>query len=93
MRVVFCLLFLVSNNVICWEQASLEDIDALLGCAVCLPTFSCVEFADMSQVEKDLVCRSLFYAINWFVEVVNTFSRCKSAAMRAKVLQRLQSGL
>ena len=76
-KIVFCL--------------QLDDIDALLGCSVCLPSSSCIDsFNELTLSQKDLVCRCLFYAINWFIEVINTFARTKSAAMKTKVLQRLR---
>ena len=67
----------------------MEDIDALLGCAVCIPSDAVVsDFEMASQSEKDTVCRCIFYTINWFIEVINTFARSKP--MRFKVLQRLR---
>lgn len=42
----------------------------------------------MVQSEKDIVCRCYFYAVNWFIEVINTFARSKP--MRAKVIQRVR---
>ena len=48
----------------------MDDIDALLGCSVCLPSSECVDdFVNLSTAHKDLVCRCLFYGVNWFIEV------------------------
>lgn len=67
----------------------MEDIDALLGCAVCLPADEVLdEFETTGQTDKDIVCRCFFYSINWFIEVINTFARSKP--MRAKVIHRLR---
>lgn len=46
------------------------------------------DFEMNSQSEKDMICRCIFYTINWFIEVINTFARSKP--MRFKVLQRLR---
>ena len=71
-------------------QANLEDIDALLGCPICLPVDAVVDnFNTMVQSHKDIVCRCYFYCINWFIEVINTFTRSKP--FRAKVIQRLRN--
>lgn len=67
----------------------MEDIDALLGCALCLPKEDITdEYEMMTPNEKDVVCRCLFYAVNWLIEIINTFARSKD--MRAKVIQRLR---
>lgn len=79
-----------NSVVFCFHhQANLEDIDALLGCALCLPTDEVMDDLErMSQTDKDIVCRCYFYGINWCIEVINTFARSKP--MRAKVIQRLR---
>jgi hypothetical protein len=65
----------------------MEDMDALVGCAVCLPVNEVMEdFNTMPQSDKDVVCCFYFYGTNWFIEVINTFSRSKQ--MRAKVIHR-----
>lgn len=69
----------------------MEDIDALLGCAICLPAeevLAAEEFDGLTQMEKDVVCRCFFHAVNWLIEVINTFARSKQ--MRAKVVQRVR---
>ena len=73
-------------------QANLGDIDALLGCPICLPVDAVMDnFNTMVQSDKDIVCRCYFYCINWFIEVINTFARSKP--FRAKVIQRLRNVL
>lgn len=80
---------LLRNTIDSFEEANLEDIDALLGCALCLPTVEVMDDLErMSQTDKDIVCRCYFYGINWCIEVINTFARSKP--MRAKVIQRLR---
>lgn len=46
------------------------------------------DYETISPNEKDVVCRCLFYAINWLIEIINTFARSKE--MRSKVIQRLR---
>ncbi|XP_057379729.1 Fanconi anemia group D2 protein-like [Daphnia carinata] len=80
---------LLRNTIDSFEEANLEDIDALLGCALCLPTDEGMDdFERMPQTDKDIVCRCYFYGTNWCIEVINTFARSKP--MRAKVIQRLR---
>lgn len=50
----------------------MEDIDALLGCALCLPDEELLApevFDALTQPEKDVICRCLFQGINWLIEV------------------------
>ena len=90
--VCMCPLFRLLQK--CESQASggdLEEIDALLGCAVyAVPKTSIAEFKDLSSETKDSVCSSLFFLINWFREVVNTFAGQEDPEMQIKVLQRLE---
>lgn len=68
----------------------MNDIENLLDCAVCIPDvdgLSRQEFDHLAQKDKDTVCRSLFHAINWLIEAINTFSCAK--AMHAKVIRRI----
>lgn len=82
-------LFRTNTTLFCKFQANLEDIDALLGCAICLPKEDIMEdYEIMTPNEKDVICRCLFYAVNWLIEIINTFARSKE--MRAKVIQRLR---
>jgi hypothetical protein len=68
---------------------SLDSIDGLLGCPVLLCAHN--DLVDFShQPKKDAVCVSLYYAINWFREVVNSFSVVNDPDIRVKVLQRVQ---
>ncbi|KAI0237248.1 Fanconi anemia group D2 protein [Lamellibrachia satsuma] len=73
------------------HDGDLEEIDALLGCPLYLP---CPEVADklgcLNQGEKQILCHSLFLAVNWFREVVNAFASQTDTEMKAKVLSRLQ---
>lgn len=69
----------------------MKDIEDLLDCALCIPDvdlLSWKEFDYLAQSDKEAVCRSLFHAINWLIEVINTFS-C-TEAMRAKVIRRVR---
>ena len=43
---------------------------------------------DLSLVEKNAVCSTLFYAANWFIELINSFSTQQD--IKVKRMVRLQ---
>ncbi|NXS11002.1 FACD2 protein, partial [Neodrepanis coruscans] len=45
----------------------------------------------LSKQEREFLCSLLFYALNWFREVVNAFCQQQDAEMKGKVLTRLQN--
>jgi hypothetical protein len=53
----------------------IDNIDALLGCPVLLPDSSSsgVDFTHLSEVQKHTTVATLFTAVSWFREVVNSF--------------------
>ncbi len=66
-------------------------MDALLGCPLCLPDDDVLNpdvFDSLAQPVKDAVCRSLFHAVNWLIEVISTFVNAKP--MRSKVIKRIR---
>ncbi|XP_053376879.1 Fanconi anemia group D2 protein-like [Mercenaria mercenaria] len=74
------------------QHGTLEGIDALLGCPVYLTKEDVYEkFEPLSQREKEIIISSLFYCINWFIEMVNGFSIQSDAETKAKVITRLQN--
>merc|ERR1719209_1292057 len=57
-------------------NGSLKDVDALASCGLRMPSLASTE--DLTTVNRDeraLVLNSLFLAYNWFVEVINAFSK------------------
>ncbi|NXL64376.1 FACD2 protein, partial [Chordeiles acutipennis] len=71
---------------------SLEEIDALLGCPLYLTDLQVEGKLDsLSKREREFLCSLLFYALNWFREVVNAFCEQQDAEMKGKVLTRLQN--
>lgn len=69
----------------------MKIIEALLGCPLCLPDDDVLEpdaFYRLAQPVKDAVCQSLFHAVNWLIEVINTFASAKP--MRSQVIQRMR---
>ncbi|TVK90533.1 Fanconi anemia group D2 protein [Bagarius yarrelli] len=74
------------------HQGDLEEIDALLGCPLILTDMEVVEKVEsLSKAEREFLCSLLFYAINWFREVVNAFCKLKDPEMKMKVVTRLQN--
>ena len=50
------------------KNGDLEDVDALLSCPIWLPRSSVIEKMDsLSQMERNVTCASLFYAVNWIL--------------------------
>ncbi|KAJ7316644.1 hypothetical protein JRQ81_002806 [Phrynocephalus forsythii] len=45
----------------------------------------------LSKHERDFLCSLLFYALNWFREVVNAFCQQKDPEIKGRVLARLQN--
>ncbi|KFQ43168.1 Fanconi anemia group D2 protein, partial [Nestor notabilis] len=74
------------------NSGSLEEIDALLGCPLYLTNLEVEGKLDsLSKQEREFLCSILFYALNWFREVVNAFCQQQDAEMKGKVLTRLQN--
>ncbi|XP_009332507.1 PREDICTED: Fanconi anemia group D2 protein [Pygoscelis adeliae] len=74
------------------NSGSLEEIDALLGCPLYLTDLEVEGKLDsLSKQEREFLCSLLFYALNWFREVVNAFCQQQDAEMKGKVLSRLQN--
>ncbi|XP_052781994.1 Fanconi anemia group D2 protein-like isoform X2 [Mya arenaria] len=74
------------------QHGTLDNIDALLGCPVYLSQETVYEKLEpLSQKERDMVISSVFYAINWFIEMVNGFSGISDPEIKGKVITRLQN--
>uniref|UniRef100_H0Z8Q1 FA complementation group D2 n=1 Tax=Taeniopygia guttata TaxID=59729 RepID=H0Z8Q1_TAEGU len=74
------------------NSGSLEEIDALLGCPLYLTDLEVEGKLDsLSKQEREFLCSLLFYALNWFREIVNAFCQQEDAEMKGKVLIRLQN--
>ncbi|XP_075429886.1 Fanconi anemia group D2 protein isoform X2 [Ascaphus truei] len=74
------------------NNGNLEEIDALLGCPLYLTDLEVTEkMESLSKQEREFLCSLLFFAINWFREIVNAFCKQQDAEMKGKVLTRLQN--
>ncbi|XP_052633721.1 Fanconi anemia group D2 protein isoform X3 [Harpia harpyja] len=74
------------------NSGSLEEIDALLGCPLYLTDLEVEGKLDsLSKQEREFLCSLLFYALNWFREVINAFCQQQDAEMKGKVLTRLEN--
>ncbi|XP_043933530.1 Fanconi anemia group D2 protein isoform X2 [Protopterus annectens] len=74
------------------HNGNLEEIDALLGCPIYLVELELLEKLEpLAKQEKEFLCDLLFYAINWFREIVNAFCNQKDPEMKGKVLIRLKN--
>lgn len=67
-------------------DGKLDNIDALLGCGLEMPTPSVYnKFSSLSDKEQTFALSCLFYAINWLRELVNAFVTQKDPEMKRKV--------
>ncbi|KAM6344352.1 LOW QUALITY PROTEIN: Fanconi anemia group D2 protein [Alca torda] len=73
------------------NSGSLEEIDALLGCPLYLTDLEAEGKLESLSKQAEFLCSLLFYALNWFREVVNAFCQEQDAEMKGKVLTRLQN--
>ena len=61
-----------------------------IGCSVV--ACSCdSDYNKFTTSQRETICFMLFHLINWFREIVTTFSVEKDPEMRAKVIMRLQT--
>ncbi|NP_001089160.1 FA complementation group D2 L homeolog [Xenopus laevis] len=74
------------------HEGNLEEIDALLGCPLYLTDLEITEkMESLSKQEREFLCSLLFFALNWFREIVNAFCKQQDPDMKGKVLTRLQN--
>ncbi|XP_062977137.1 Fanconi anemia group D2 protein [Elgaria multicarinata webbii] len=74
------------------NDGNMEDIDALLGCPLYLTNLEVGGKLDsLSKQEREFLCSLLFYALNWFREVVNAFCQEKQPEIKERVLLRLHN--
>lgn len=74
------------------QNGNMDNIDALLGCPMFLPKTEVIDkMESLSTKEKDVICSSLFHALNWFREVVNAFATQIDPEMKGKVITRLHN--
>lgn len=74
------------------QNGNMDNIDALLGCPIFLPKTDIIDkMESLSTKEKDVICSSLFHALNWFREVVNAFATQIDPEMKGKVITRLHN--
>ncbi|XP_059165217.1 Fanconi anemia group D2 protein-like [Physella acuta] len=72
------------------SNENLENIDALLGCPLFMIKPDVYDkFDSLAPKEKDVVCAGLFFCINWFREVINSFAAMPQPEMKGKVIMRL----
>ncbi|OMO97001.1 hypothetical protein CCACVL1_04714 [Corchorus capsularis] len=87
------------------NQGSLGGIDALLGCPLLLPSskyFSDAEWRSLTGKQKEIICLSVYYALNWMRELLNAFctqvvgkfevtSQSTKEDIKLKLLKRLRN--
>ncbi|XP_065829694.1 Fanconi anemia group D2 protein-like isoform X2 [Oscarella lobularis] len=74
------------------HEGSLDGIDALLGCPMILCKDDVLgSFDTLTIAQKEIVCSSLLYAINWCREVVSAFCTQDEIEMKGKVIARLKT--
>merc|ERR1719392_62473 len=82
---------LLSKSVTAKCKGDLEEIDAVLGCGIWMfSTDITNNIRNLTLVEKNAVCSTLFYTVNWFIELVNSFSTQVDEDIKVKVMVRLK---
>lgn len=71
------------------QDGKLSTIDALLGCAIILPTVDDVEDLESDQINQVADC--FFHCANWFRELISGFVTQKDKTLRSKVVKRLKN--
>ncbi|KAI9470627.1 MAG: Fanconi anemia protein FancD2 nuclease-domain-containing protein [Benjaminiella poitrasii] len=90
MMVPMCSIFNLIQS--CEKQlnnGSLVEVDALFGCSIVM--FNADNLDDLSTDEIEFACDMLFYAINWFRELLNAFMFTKEENYRIRIISRLRS--
>lgn len=72
-----------------FHDGDLENIDALLGCAVLMPDTDDLDHYNSGQIRMIADC--VFHCINWFREVISAFARQRNKKLRIKVIRRLDN--
>ncbi|XP_031562635.1 Fanconi anemia group D2 protein-like [Actinia tenebrosa] len=72
------------------HNGDLEGIDALLGCPLITFKFDMLEEINtLAQADREVMCKALFYTVNWFIELINGFATQGDPEMKGKTLTRL----
>ena len=74
------------------ENGKLEDIDAVLGCPIWMVTEDTYDkLESLTTQELNILCDANFYCLNFFRELVNTFSESTDEEDKKKVIIRLKN--
>ncbi|XP_047315356.1 Fanconi anemia group D2 protein homolog [Impatiens glandulifera] len=84
------------------NQGNLSGIDAVLGCPLHLPSSKIIcesSWNNLSGKQKQVICLSLYYAINWIRELLNAFCtqvgkfNAISQTMKVEIISKLMKRL
>ncbi len=76
---------LLKASVAASKDGNLDEILALLGCPVVMPTPVGIErFEMLSRGEQNARCHCLFYCANWFRELLNAFAETEDQVRKDK---------
>ena len=76
----------LTNCEVLLHDNSLEQVDALLGCPVYLPTADYIDsFGTLEHDEQNIILPCLFTTVNWFRELINSFSTQTDVEYQKKV--------
>ena len=76
------------QSILSSTDRGIGDIDMVLGCPLLMYDESALELSQESTIVREFVCSTLFHAVNWFRQVLNTFVGYEDAECRIKVLRR-----
>ena len=66
---------LLSKCIAKQQNGCMQDLDAVLGCTIwMIPDDTYDKLESLSNQELNTLCDANFYCLNWFRELINTFS-------------------
>ena len=69
------ILRLLSKCIAKQQNGCMQDLDAVLGCTIwMIPDDTYDKLESLSNQELNTLCDANFYCLNWFRELINTFS-------------------
>lgn len=71
------------------EDGNLSSIDALLGCAIVMPTFDMDLIEDMEHSTVSSILDCLIHCVNWLRELLNAFASQTDSVLKSKILHRV----
>jgi hypothetical protein len=76
------------QSILSSSKHGIEDISMVLGCPILMYDETSLQLSQKSTIVREFVCSTLYHAVNWFRQILNTFVSYESPETRIKILQR-----